>query len=94
MYRRPNCVDLANPDYEKFAAALGADYVPIFNDYDVEQGLYKALSSERLCLVDARVKYFKMTRYFKGVALANLRRATATQKWRFLSRGIRRTIFR
>ncbi len=93
LYRRATNTDLQSPDFEKLAASLGMGYVPVRSDNDIHGAVADAASKRGCVLVDVRVRYFKHTRYFKGVALSNFRRMAPGVKLRMGARAVKRMIF-
>jgi acetolactate synthase-1/2/3 large subunit len=92
LYRRAAAVDLPALDLEAFARFVGADYVPLGSDLEIDAGLARALAATKSVIVDARVKYDAPTRYFKAVALANAKRMPVAQTLRIGARILRRAV--
>ncbi|MDP8254606.1 MAG: thiamine pyrophosphate-binding protein [Candidatus Alcyoniella australis] len=92
LYRRETAVVLPQLDYRALAQGLGLDYVLIQSDIEIESGLSRALRSKRSSLVDARVNYERATRYFKGVARANVARTDMPTLLRMGARMVRRMV--
>jgi acetolactate synthase I/II/III large subunit len=90
IFRRTSAIKLRNPDFEALARAYGADYFLIANDGEIEPTLKAALASGKLAVVDARVEYREMTRYFKGASSAVIGRMPLVQKARMAARLVRR----
>jgi len=90
IFRRTSAVKLRNPDFEALAKAYGANYFLIANDGEIELKLRAALATGSLAVVDARVEYREMTRYFKGASSAAVGRMPLAQKARMAARLVRR----
>jgi acetolactate synthase I/II/III large subunit len=90
IFRRTSAIKLRNPDFEDLARAYGANYFLIANDGEIEPKLKAALASGSLAVVDARVEYREMTRYFKGASSAVVGRMPLAQKARMAARLVRR----
>ncbi|MGO9271469.1 MAG: thiamine pyrophosphate-binding protein [Terriglobia bacterium] len=90
IFRRTSAIKLRNPDFEALARAYGANYFLIANDGEIELKLRAALASGSLAVVDARVEYREMTRYFKGASSAVVGRMPLAQKARMAVRLVRR----
>ena len=92
IFRRTSAIKLRNPDFEALARAYGAGYFLIANDGEIEPRLKAALASGSLAVVDARVEYRKITRYFKGASSAVIGRMPLAQKARMAARLVRRRL--
>ena len=90
IYGRTSCIELLNPDYELLARAYGANYFCIQSDPEISAILRQALASDRLAIVDARVRYREHTRYFRGAAAASMSRMPLGLKLRLAARRIHR----
>ena len=90
IFRRTGAIKLHNPDFEALAKAYGANYFLIANDGEIELQLRAALASGSLAVVDARVEYREMTRYFKGASSTVIGRMPLAQKARMAARLVRR----
>jgi len=90
IYRRTSSIELRNPDFEALARGYGAAYFCIPSDGEIEPKLKEALSCGGLAIVDARVEYREMTRYFKGASAAVISRMPLRQKVRMAARIIGR----
>jgi len=90
IFRRTSAVKLRNPDFEALARAYGASYFLIASDAEIEPGLRSALAAGGLAVVDARVEYREMTRYFKGASSAVMGRMPLAEKARMAARLVRR----
>jgi acetolactate synthase-1/2/3 large subunit len=90
IYRRTSSIELRNPNFEALARAYGAAYFCIPNDREIEPKLKDALSCGKLAMVDARVEYREMTRYFKGASAAVIDRMPLRQKVRMAARIVGR----
>jgi len=90
IFRRTSAIKLRNPDFEALARAYGANYFLIANDEQIEPRLKAALALGSLAVVDARVEYREMTRYFKGASSAVIGRMPLGQKARMAARLVRR----
>jgi acetolactate synthase-1/2/3 large subunit len=90
IFRRTSSIELRNPDFEALAKAYGAAYFSIPNDRAIEPKLKEALSCGRLAIVDTRVEYREMTRYFKGASAAVISRMPLRQKMRMAARIVGR----
>jgi acetolactate synthase I/II/III large subunit len=92
IFRRTSAIKLRNPDFQTLARAYGADYFLIANDSEIEPRLKAGLASGTLAVVDARVEYREMTRYFKGASSAVVGRMPLAQKARMAARLVRRCL--
>jgi len=90
IFKRTSAIQLRNPDFEALAKAYGAGYFRISNDQEIGPVLQKALAARQLVLLDARVEYREMTRYFKGASAAVVSRMPVGQKLRMAGRLLRR----
>jgi acetolactate synthase-1/2/3 large subunit len=90
IFRRTISIELRNPDFEALARAYGAAYFCISSDREIEPKLSEALSCGGLAIVDARVEYREMTRYFKGASSAVISRMPLRQKVRMAARIVGR----
>jgi acetolactate synthase-1/2/3 large subunit len=92
IFKRTSAIKLHNPDFEALAKAYGADYFRISNDHEIERVLPAAVACGRLALVDARVEYRELTRYFRAASAAVVGRMPLAQKLRMAGRILRRLV--
>jgi acetolactate synthase-1/2/3 large subunit len=94
-YGRRTCTRLAHVDLELFARAVGAGFVRLEGNAQVERGLAEAFSLARAdqpVIVDVWIDYSKRTRFTAGTVKTNLDRFTLTNKLRFIKRALWRRV--
>lgn len=93
---KKTCSVLGKVDYEGIALGLGASYIRIENDSEIENGISAAIQETANgvpVLVDVNIDYSQKTMLTKGVVKVNLKRFPLNEKIRFLSRALKRHIF-
>jgi acetolactate synthase-1/2/3 large subunit len=93
---KKTCSVLGKIDYENIALGLGASYIRIENDMDIDLGIKAAIKESNNgvpVLVDVNIDYSQKTMLTKGVVKVNLKRFPLNEKIRFLSRAMKRHIF-
>ncbi len=88
VFKRTSAIALRNPDFAALAKAYGAEYFCIARDGEVESVLKRALGSNCLALVEARVEYRERTRYFQAASAAVMARLPLSQKLRLAGRAL------
>ncbi len=94
-YSRKICTILPTLKYAPFAESVGAGYVEIASDSDVEQGMAQALDLAgrgQPVIVEVNIDYDKKTRFTKGAMKANLDRFDPMTKMRFIGRALVRKV--
>jgi len=93
---KKTCSVLGKIDYEGIALGLGASYIRIENDLEIEEGIKAAIDESNRgvpVLIDVNIDYTQKTMLTKGVVKVNLKRFPLDEKIRFLSRAMKRHIF-
>ncbi len=94
-YSRKVCTVLPALKYEPFARSVGAAYVHIATDKDVDQAIAQALDyaeKGQPVVVEVTIDYSKKTRFTKGALKANLDRFDFATKMRFIGRALTRKV--
>ncbi len=92
---RKTCTVLGKVRIEGIATAVGAHYLPMKNDFQIDTVIREALelaSENTPVIVDVNIDYSKRTMLTKGVVKTNLGRFALKEKIRFLTRAIKRHI--
>lgn len=94
-YSRKVCTELPALKYAPFAESVGAAYVHLASNGDVDAGIDEAIklaAKGQPVVVEVNIDYDKKTRFTKGALKANLDRFDFATKFRFISRAIMRKI--
>lgn len=94
-YNRKPATKLQGANVKALADVVGAAFVAMNNDADIEAGIKEALAlaaSNKPVYVDVRIDYSKRTRFTKGIVKATLGRFALRDKIRFVSRALVRKI--
>ncbi len=94
-YNRKTATQLGEFKLEGIAEAVGADYLAIKEDADIDHCIIDALKgakSNRIVLVDVHIDYAKRTRFTKGVVKSVLGSFPFSERVRFISRAVKRRI--
>ncbi|HEY6349472.1 MAG TPA: thiamine pyrophosphate-dependent enzyme [Candidatus Angelobacter sp.] len=95
-YNRKSCTTLGEVQFQGIAEAVGAQYIAIKNNSEIESGIQQALSADssdaRPVIVDVRIDYSKRTRFTQGVVKTALKTFPFRGKARFLGRALIRKI--
>jgi acetolactate synthase-1/2/3 large subunit len=94
-YNRKVCTVLGTIGLQGVADAVGARYLPLKSNGDIEAAIGQALSlaGERTpVIVGVDIDYAKRTRFTKGVIKANLDRLPPGEKRRFIGRALWRKV--
>ncbi len=89
------CSVIGQLNVEGVALAVGAHFVNMPNDYEIDSKIKEAIkvSSEgKPVIIDVNIDYSKKTMLTKGVLATNLKRFSFSEKVRFLSRAIKRHV--
>ncbi|MCP4977070.1 MAG: thiamine pyrophosphate-binding protein [Maribacter sp.] len=89
------CSVIGNLNVEGVALAVGAHYLQMYNDEQIESKIKEAIqvSSEgKPVIIDVNIDYTKKTMLTKGVLSTNLKRFSFKEKVRFISRALKRRI--
>lgn len=86
IYGRSSCVNLYNPDFQLLAEALGAYYVSINNDFEIEKGIEHALVATKPCVLEAKIRYAEVHPFFKAVAWTHFKRMPLSMKLHLVGR--------
>lgn len=93
---KKTCSVLGQVDYEGIAMGLGASYIRIENDDQIEDRIGRAIEEANNgvpVLVDVNIDYTQKTMLTKGVIKVNFKRFPFNEKIRFLSRALKRHVF-
>ena len=94
-YNRKTSTQLGDFKIEGIAHAVGADYLVMENDAQIESVVKEALlaaQSNKTVLVDVLIDYKKRTRFTKGVVKSVLGNFPLNDKVRFVGRALKRKI--
>lgn len=94
-YNRKVCTVLPNLKLRSFAEAVGAGFVDISNNQDIEAGIKTALNmadQRRPVIVEVNVDYSKKTRFTEGAIKTNVDRLDMPNKVRIVGRALKRKI--
>jgi acetolactate synthase-1/2/3 large subunit len=94
-YGRRTCTNIARVDLEAFASAVGAAFVRVRSNPDLEPALSTAFTQShdaRPVIVDVCIDYSKRTRFTDGTVKTNLERFSLGNKARFISRALLRRV--
>jgi acetolactate synthase-1/2/3 large subunit len=94
-YNRKTCSVLGPLDVSAVAQAVGAAFVSVSGDSELDRGLDEALAiaaTGRPVLVDVAVDYSKRTRFTEGIVKTNLARFDLGTKTRFIGRALWRRV--
>lgn len=95
-YNRKTSTQLGDFKLEGIATAVGATYLAIEDDAQIDQNISAALQeakANKIVLVDVFIDYKKRTRFTKGVVKSVLENFPFSDKVRFIGRAITRKIF-
>ena len=95
-YNRKTATQLGDFKLEGIADAVGATYLAIEDDTQIDQIISAALKeakADRIVLVDVHIDYEKRTRFTKGVVKSVLGNFPLSDKVRFIGRAITRRVF-
>ena len=94
-YNRKTCTVLQGIQMQSLAATVGAQFVSIRSEADIESGIRQALqfaASNQPVYVDVNIDYSKRTRFTEGIVKATLKRFAPQDKFRVISRALIRKI--
>ncbi|MBO3098372.1 thiamine pyrophosphate-binding protein [Gelidibacter pelagius] len=94
-YNRKTATVLGDFNIDGIAHAVGADYLVIENDDQIDAVISKALKaaqSNKTVLVDVHIDYKKRTRFTQGVVKSVLGNFPLSDKVRFIGRAVKRKI--
>lgn len=94
-YNRKTATVLGDFNIDGIAHAVGADYLVIENDDQIDDVISKALKaaqSNKTVLVDVHIDYKKRTRFTQGVVKSVLGKFPLSDKVRFIGRAVKRKI--
>lgn len=94
-YNQKTCTVLGEMNYAAFAQAVGAEYVIMKGNGDIEESINIALgkaAAGKPVLVDVKIDYSKPTRFTKGVVKTNLKRMATRDKIRIVGRALWRKV--
>ncbi|HNO25513.1 MAG TPA: thiamine pyrophosphate-binding protein [Leptospiraceae bacterium] len=92
-YNRKTCTVLGNVKFQGIAAAVGAEYLRMETDEQIESVISTArqkAASGVPVIVDVNIDYSKRTRFTSGVVGTNLGRFPLREKIRFILRALKR----
>ena len=90
---RKTCTVLGDVDLEGVARAVGADFIRIHDDSEVEDCVQRATARAAAghpVIVDVRIDYSRKTAFTRGIVRTNLGRFSLSQKARFIGRAVKR----
>ncbi|HTN66165.1 MAG TPA: thiamine pyrophosphate-binding protein [Burkholderiaceae bacterium] len=94
-YNRKACTVLPEVRFRGIADAVGAVYLRLASDADIEPIIQRAQAEAaqgRPVIVDVRIDYSKKTRFTKGIVKTNLDRMTPGNKMRMVGRALWRRV--
>ena len=94
-YNRKTATQLGDFKLEGIAKAVGADYLLINEDSEIDRKINLALKeakTNKIVLVDVNIDYNKRTRFTKGVVKVVLKNFPLSDKVRFIGRAIKRKV--
>lgn len=94
-YNRKTCTVLHSIDMQALAATVGAEFVSISSEADIDRGIKQALqcaANNKPVYVDVKIDYSKRTRFTQGIVKATVKRFAARDKLRVISRALLRKI--
>ena len=83
--------------YESLILGLGAAYIRMGNDHQISECIKQAIAVSKEgvpVVVDVNIDYTQKTMLTKGVVKVNLKRFPLDEKIRFLSRALKRHLFK
>ncbi len=93
--KHKTCSVIGQLKVEGVAMAVGAHYIRMENDFEIESKIKEAqaVSAQgQAVIIDVNIDYSKKTMLTKGVVSANLKRFPLSEKIRFVSRAIKRHV--
>ncbi len=93
---RKTCSVIGSLNVKGVAIATGAHFISMQNDRDIDQVLDEAIEISQTgqpVLVDVNIDYSRKTMLTKGVVKTTLKRFPIKEKFRFISRAIKRKVF-
>ena len=94
-YNRKTCTVLHPIDMQALATTVGAQFVSISSEADIELGIKQALqfaADNQPVYVDVKIDYSKRTRFTQGIVKATVKRFAARDKLRVISRALIRKV--
>mgnify|MGYP000512290999 CR=1 FL=1 len=94
-YNRKPCTTLGRVNFEGVAMAVGADYIKLSNNSDIENVISNALKKSKEgvpVIVDVAIDYSKKTAFTLGAVKTNFGRFDLKTKLRFGGRALKRKI--
>lgn len=94
-YNRKTCTVLHGINMQALAATVGAQFVSIQSEADIETGIRQALqfaANNQPVYVDVNIDYSKRTRFTQGIVKATLKRFKPRDKVRVISRALIRKV--
>lgn len=94
-YNRKTATVLGDFNIDGIAHAVGAEYLVIENDAQIDDVISKALNlaeTNKTVLVDVHIDYKKRTRFTQGVVKSVLGKFPLNDKMRFIGRAVKRKI--
>lgn len=96
-YNRKTCTVLHGINMQSLAVTVGAEFVSIQSEAEIEAGIRQALqfaANNQPVYVDVNIDYSKRTRFTEGIVKATLKRFAPRDKFRVISRALVRKITR
>ncbi len=93
--KHKTCTIIGNLNVEGVAMAVGAHYIRMENDHEIESKIKESIEASKNnkpVIVDVNIDYSKKTMLTKGVLATNLKRFPLGEKIRFVSRAAKRHI--
>lgn len=94
-YNRKTCTILGAIDISGVALAVGAEYIHLETNEQIDTALQKAMDASRkgkAVIVNVNVDYSKTTRFTKGAVKTNMKRFDLKTKVRFIGRALVRKV--
>ena len=94
-YNRKTCTVLHPIDMQALATTVGAQFVSISSEADIELGIKQALqfaADNQPVYVNVKIDYSKRTRFTQGIVKATVKRFAARDKLRVISRALIRKV--
>ena len=94
-YNRKTCTVLQHIDMQALAATVGAEFISIASEAEIEKGVSQALkyaANNQPVYVDVRIDYSKRTRFTQGIVKATLKRFARRDQLRVIGRALIRKV--
>lgn len=94
-YNRKTCTVLHPLDMQALATTVGAQFIAITSEADIEPGIAQAITfaeNNQPVYVDVNIDYSKRTRFTQGIVKATVKRFAPRDKLRVISRALIRKV--